>query len=115
MPMCFPDVPTLKRIEPEMGQLAHVLHRATEEMGAAVRGLRDLRDRKTLIAHCTEINRLENEGDAILRRAVARLFEDGADPIHVIKCKEIYDNLENAIDRCEDVANVIEGVAVEYS
>jgi len=105
----------LKRIEPEMGQLAHVLHRATEEMGAAVRGLRDLRDRKTLIAHCTEINRLENEGDAILRRAVARLFDDGADPIHVIKCKEIYDNLENAIDRCEDVANVIEGVAVEYS
>jgi predicted phosphate transport protein (TIGR00153 family) len=105
----------LKRIEPEMIQLADVLVRATQEMGGAVRGLRDLRDRKTVIAHCTEINRLENEGDAILRRAVARLFENGSDPIHVIKCKEIYDNLENAIDRCEDVANVIEGVALEYS
>lgn len=105
----------LKRMEPEMVQLADVLLRATGEMGSAARGLRDLRDRKTLIAHCTEINRLENEGDAILRRAVARLFEDGSDPIHVIKCKEIYDNLENAIDRCEDVANVIEGVALEYT
>jgi len=104
-----------KRLEPEFGQLADVLLRAAEEICAAMRGLRDLRDRKTLIAHCTEINRLENEGDAILRRAVARLFEDGSDPIHVIKCKEIYDNLENAIDRCEDVANVIEGVALEYS
>src|SRR5207253_3091135 len=62
-----------------------------------------------------EINRLENEGDQLLRRAVARLFHDSTDPIHVIKWKEIYDNLENAIDRCEDVANVIEGVALEYA
>jgi uncharacterized protein Yka (UPF0111/DUF47 family) len=46
---------------------------------------------------------------------VARLFRESSDPIHVIKWKEIYDYLENAIDRCDDVANVIEGVAVEYS
>jgi hypothetical protein len=103
------------RFEPEVGQLAEVLLKAVEELGAAVRGLRGLSDRPRLIAHCTEINRLENEGDQILRRAVARLFRDAADPIHVIKTKEIYDNLENAIDRCEDVANVIEGVALEYT
>ena len=77
--------------------------------------VRDLGDRKRLIAHCTEINRLENAGDRILRRAVAQLFQDNSDPIEVIKWKEIYDNLENAIDRCEDVANIIEGVALEYS
>jgi predicted phosphate transport protein (TIGR00153 family) len=105
----------VRRIEPEARELSAVLLKAVTEMGAAVRGLRDLKDRARLIAHCTEINRLENEGDRLLRRAVARLFREGTDPIHVLKWKEIYDNLENAIDRCEDVANVIEGVALEYS
>jgi len=105
----------LQKMEPEARELAGVLLRAVEEMGAAVHCLRDLKDRTRLIAHCTEINRLENEGDRLLRRAVARLFNEGSDPIQVLKWKEIYDNLENAIDRCEDVANVIEGVALEYS
>src|SRR2546422_391465 len=105
----------LRTIEPEAHELAVVLLKATEELVGAVRGLRDLRHRKQIIAHCTEINRLENEGDRLLRRAVARLFHESPDPIHVIKWKEIYDNLENAVDRCEDVANVIEGVALEYA
>jgi predicted phosphate transport protein (TIGR00153 family) len=105
----------IRTMEREAIELADVLEKAVEEMGAAVRGLRDLKDRTRLIAHCTEVNRLENEGDQLLRRAVARLFREGADPIHVIKWKEIYDYLEDAIDRCEDVANVIEGVALEYT
>lgn len=103
------------RLEPEAADLCEVLLKAVEEMSSALRGLRNLGDRKQLIVHCTEINRLENEGDRILRRATARLFKETSDPIQVIKWKEIYDNLENAIDRCEDVANVIEGVALEYS
>jgi hypothetical protein len=105
----------IRTMEPDAVALADVLEKAVEEMGAAIRGLRDLKDRPRLLAHCTEVNRLENEGDALLRRAVAHLFKEGADPIHVMKWKEIYDYLENAIDRCEDVANVIEGVALEYS
>jgi hypothetical protein len=105
----------VRKMEPEARELSDVLSKAVKEMGSAIRCLRDLKDRARLIAHCTEINRLENEGDQLLRRAVARLFRDSTDPIHVIKWKEIYDNLENAIDRCEDVANVIEGVALEYS
>jgi hypothetical protein len=74
-----------------------------------------MKDRQALIAHCTEVNRLENEGDRLLRRATARLFHEASDPIHVIKWKEIFDILESATDRCEDVANVIEGVALEYA
>jgi len=101
--------------EPEAVEFANVIEKAVEEMGGAVRGLRDLRDRPRLLAHCTEVNRLENEGDQLLRRAVARLFRESRDAIHVVKWKEIYDYLENAIDRCEDVANVIEGVALEYT
>ena len=107
--------PELRTIEPEARAFADVLVKSVQAVGDAVRCLRDLRDREALSAHCTEINRLENEGDQLLRRAVARLFHDSTDPIHVIKWKEIYDNLENAIDRCEDVANVIEGVALEYA
>ena len=55
------------------------------------------------------------EADAILRRSVARLFKEEKDPIVVIKWKEIYENLENASDRCEDVANIIEGVILEHA
>jgi predicted phosphate transport protein (TIGR00153 family) len=102
-------------IEPAARDLAAVLLGTVDEVGGAVRGLRDLKDRETLVAHCTEINRLENEGDRVLRQAVADLFRGNKDPIHVIKWKEIYEYLENAIDRCEDVANVIEGVALEYA
>ena len=105
----------IRTMEPEARELGDVLEKSVEEMEAAVRTLRDLKDRPRLLAHCTEINRLENVGDQLLRRAVARLFRESPDPIHVIKWKEIYDYLENAIDRCEDVANVIEGVALEYT
>jgi len=63
---------------------------------------------------CVEINRLENEGDAALRRGMARLFKESTDPIHIIKWKEIYEFLEEATDACEDVANIIEGVVLEH-
>jgi len=105
----------IRTMEPEARELGDVLEKSVEEMEAAVRTLRDLKNRPRLLAHCTEINRLENVGDQLLRRAVARLFRERPDPIHVIKWKEIYDYLENAIDRCEDVANVIEGVSLEYA
>jgi uncharacterized protein Yka (UPF0111/DUF47 family) len=77
--------------------------------------LRNLKQRDAIIKTCMEINRYENEGDTLLRRALARLFRDQKDPILVIKWKEIYDYLEDAIDRCEDVANILEGVALEYA
>jgi predicted phosphate transport protein (TIGR00153 family) len=96
-------------------ELADVLHRATQKVEEASQGLRDLKNPQRILALSIEINRLENEGDAILRRAVARLFkEEAKDPILVIKWKEIYENLEMATDRCEDVANIIEGVVLEH-
>ncbi|HUJ58202.1 MAG TPA: DUF47 family protein [Kofleriaceae bacterium] len=95
--------------------LADVLHRSALQVEAAVRGLRTLGDPNATLKLCIDINRLENEADAILRRSVARLFKDERDPILVIKWKEIYENLENASDRCEDVANIIEGVILEHA
>jgi predicted phosphate transport protein (TIGR00153 family) len=98
----------------EAKELARVLRLATEQLQVAVNGMRSLkRDAPRILAACVEINRLENEGDAILRQALARLFKEEKDALVVIKWKEIYENIELATDRCEDVANVIEGVVLE--
>ena len=99
----------------DVRDLADVLHRSATQVEAAMRGLRQLKDPQQTLKLCIDINRLENEADAILRRSVARLFKEEKDPITVIKWKEVYENLENASDRCEDVANIIEGVILEHS
>jgi hypothetical protein len=99
----------------DVRDLADVLHRSTLQVEQATRGLRTLKTPHQTLKLCIDINRLENEADAILRRSVARLFKDEKDPITVIKWKEVYENLESASDRCEDVANIIEGVILEHS
>ena len=69
---------------------------------------------KGVAAHAVEINRLENEADRIHQQAVVRLFDEESNPILVIKWKEVLDFLEQATDRCEDVANVIESIVVKH-
>src|SRR5689334_21099993 len=98
----------------DVRDLADVLHRSAQQVELAVRGLRTLKDPQQTLKLCIDINRLENEADAILRRSVARLFKEEKDPVTIIKWKEIYENLESASDRCEDVANIIEGVILEH-
>ena len=98
----------------DVRDMSDVLHRSAQQVERAIRGLRTLKDTQQTLKLCIDINRLENEADAILRRSVARLFKEEKDPIMVIKWKEIYENLENASDRCEDVANIIEGVILEH-
>jgi predicted phosphate transport protein (TIGR00153 family) len=105
----------LREMTQEVRDLAAVLLRATEAVARAVAGLRDLKRAETVLEHCIEVNRLENEGDEILRNAVAALFKGGNDPLFVMKWKEVYEALENATDRCEDVANIIEGVVLEHA
>jgi uncharacterized protein Yka (UPF0111/DUF47 family) len=96
-------------------QLADVLVRSTEAVAIAVGGLKNVKQADTILNACIEVNRLENEGDEILRTALADLFRGARDPLLVLKWKEIYEALENATDRCEDVANIIEGVVLEYA
>jgi len=99
----------------EVRDMSDVLVRAMEGVQLAVRGLRDMKNAQSIVKACIDVNRLENEADTILRNAVAHLFKEVRDPITVIKWKEIYENLENATDRCEDVANIIEGVVLEHA
>ena len=91
--------------------LARIISSCTKEVRLA---LEALEHHKGLMTHAVEINRLENEADRTHQQAVSRLFDDEHDPITVMKWKEALDFLEDATDRCEDVANVIEGVIVKH-
>ncbi len=105
----------INTVDRDACDLADTLVNAVGQVSRAMAGLRDLKNRDAILQVCMEINRYENEGDTLLRRAVARLFQDSKEPLMVIKWKDIYEVLEDAIARCEDVANVVEGVALEYS
>jgi len=99
----------------ELQDLARNLLQGSERVLEAVSGLRNLKNAKLVLEKCVEINRLENEADALLRGTLAKLFREEKDPISIIKWKEIYELVETATDRCEDVANIIEGVVLENS
>jgi uncharacterized protein len=92
-------------------ELAQIVTASTAEIRPA---LDALKENKGLITHAVEINRLENEADRVHQEAVSQLFDDERDPIMVMKWKETLDFLENATDRCEDAANVLEGVVVKH-
>jgi len=105
----------IRAMTKEAGDLARCLVSSAEHVAGAVEGIKDLGKPAGILEHCVEINRLENVADGLLRGALARLFREEKDPISVIKWKEIYETLEAATDRCEDVANVLEGVVLENS
>jgi predicted phosphate transport protein (TIGR00153 family) len=105
----------LYKIEAPMDQaqeLAKVLHSCGRQIAEAMPRLRGFKD----ISHYTvEINRLENDGDRITREAIASLFDTGIDPMVVIRWKDIFERLEEAIDAAEHVANILEGIAIKNS
>lgn len=103
----------IEKVTEEAVLICAVLVKAVKELEQAVSNLRRLKEADSIIKHCAEIDRLENEGDHLNRAAVAKLFEPDNNPLEVIKWKEIYETIENAIDRCEDVANVLEGIALK--
>jgi len=90
--------------------LARVLVSATKELAAAIRAI-EMPD--TAMKHCIEINRYENESDRICRTLIAQLFDEEKDPVQIIKWKEIFEVMETAVDKCEDVANVIESIILK--
>jgi predicted phosphate transport protein (TIGR00153 family) len=95
--------------------MAHVLVPTCEKMQEAVRLMREIKNPSQILAACREIKGLESAADALGRAAIAALFKSGADALRIIKWKEIYDLMETATDRCEDVADVIEGVVLEHA
>jgi predicted phosphate transport protein (TIGR00153 family) len=109
------DTFVLYRIEaptPTAIQQAAIIVRQCEQIHEALGHLRKFQG---LDKYWIEIHRLENEGDQVVRTAIATLFRNGGNPLEVIKWKEIYALLESAIDKCEDVANTIERIVVKHA
>jgi predicted phosphate transport protein (TIGR00153 family) len=103
-------------ILPEARELATVLVEQSRKMEEAVKGLRNMKkDPQRILEACKEMNVLENQADTLTRQTMAKLFKRGNDPLTVMKWKEIIDLIEDATDRAEDVANVIEGVVLEHA
>lgn len=97
-------------VRPGTAELVKVLAAATLELKAAVHAVQSP---DKALHHVIEVNRLENESDRICRTLIARLFEEETNPVQIIKWKEIFEVIETAVDRCEDVSNVVESVILK--
>jgi uncharacterized protein len=102
----------IAEVRAEARELTRIIMASAEQV---VKAIKALERRKGVAEPAVEINRLENEADRAHQAALRRLFEEERDPIVIIKWKEILDFLEDATDRCEDVANVLEGVVVKHA
>ncbi|HXF29383.1 MAG TPA: DUF47 family protein, partial [Chlamydiales bacterium] len=100
----------------EFRLLTHLLEQATKKVSLAVCALPHLKNSAPILQNCIEINSIENEADWVFNEALVNLFNNFShDPCLVFKWKEIYEIVEEAVDRCEDVANIVEGIILEYA
>jgi uncharacterized protein Yka (UPF0111/DUF47 family) len=100
----------IQRTRPAAVVLAEVLSRA----GTTVEeGVRDMKNSKHVYAVSEKLKALEEEGDAVYHQAMGALFAEGGDTLEVIKWKDLYDKIEDALDRCEDVGNVLQSIAIK--
>ena len=97
-------------IRPDSLEMADLVVNCAKVIRRVVDELRNMKNSKTLHDDIIEVNRLENQGDAIYRKFVRDLFVEEKDPLEIIKWKEIIEHMEHTLDACEDVANIIEGV-----
>ena len=102
----------LNPIPPVILQLCTIIYDCA---GSLQRCFQALNDKQQVTEHCIEINRLEDVADGVVRRAISELFDHETDPIALIKLKEVYEFLEDTTDRCEDVADVLQGVVIKNS
>lgn len=105
----------IQRTSAEARQLAQICQMTCERVKAAVGLLSNLRHPEAIMKICEEIDRLESDADRVMRSAMSRLFREEADVKQLIKLRTVYELLELITDRCEDVANIIEGIVLEHS
>ena len=105
----------IRRVSPEAQQLAQSCQMTCDRVKVAVGLLANLRDPEAILKTCEEIDRLESDADRVMRSAMSRLFREEPDVKQLIKLRSIYELLELITDRCEDVANIVEGIVLEHS
>jgi predicted phosphate transport protein (TIGR00153 family) len=104
----------IEKTSEDLIEMVKVLEEAVSNVSKAVTSIRDMNRPRRILDYCIEINRLENRADRMFEQAIAKLFDNTRDPVEIIKWKEIYDTTETATDKCEDVANTIEGIVVKH-
>ena len=105
----------IKRPTGHARKLAAIIARSADQVHKATALLRHRRLYAEILPVCVELNRLENEADDVLRSALNELFENGTDVYELIKWRELYEHLEMATDRCEDIANTLEGIVLKHA
>jgi uncharacterized protein Yka (UPF0111/DUF47 family) len=104
----------IREIRPEAVDFSKIIHSCIEELVLAVKNLRKIKHKNKLRESCKKVHDLESEADEILRNVIPRLFLEG-DALVLLKWKEIFERLEKAVDRCEDVASTIESIMIDNS
>lgn len=94
--------------------MALILEKSIAIIVIAIQKIRDLKDSQKIFDLCIQINTLENEGDRVFERALGKIFQNATNPLDVIKWKEIYDFSELAIDKCEDISDILWGIVIKY-
>ncbi len=105
----------VKSMRPEAVTLADMVIQSIRELEVMFRHLMEIKKNSVVQEQIIEVNRIENEGDIVYRKALSTLFREEKDPIELIKWKHIFEMLEGSIDSCENVANLIEGVVMKYA
>jgi predicted phosphate transport protein (TIGR00153 family) len=103
----------MKKPTKEIVELALILNKAIGVVNKVIHGLRHKKNSAMIIEACVQIHTIENEGDYLLHQCIARLFQQEKDCFELIKTKEIYELVEEAIDTCEDVTNIVEGIVLK--
>ena len=106
----FADVTRLGATDEHLQRLGHLLCACVRELRGAIE---HLNDRDGISEHCETVHRLETEADDRFKAALSDLFAEGAEPLRVIRLKELYERLERSIDRCEDAANILEAIVIK--
>src|SRR6476620_8271234 len=97
-----------------MISLSKILLYSTQEIHFVINALDKMKNASKLITHCSNIKKYEQQADVIYRKAIAELFETNDNAIEIIKLKEVYENFESALDKCQDVSDIIEDIALKY-
>ena len=103
----------IKQITPEAKRLAELCQACCEKVLASITLLHNMNNAREILNICADIDRLESDADHVMRAAMSKLFREEPDVRNLIKLKAIYEILETVTDRCEDVANIVEGIIVE--
>lgn len=107
------DLYDIGSLTDEALELANICVQSCEAVQQAVAYLKNMRNARAILEQCAEIDRLESAADRVMRTAISKLFREEADVKHLIKLKAVYELLETITDKCEDVANIIEGIVLE--